>query len=156
MRGLKSITLVMGLCATLAASAAWAGDTSFVGRWHWNRALSTLPPGEPAPKDVVSEISRADSGAISWSVTIVTPDDQRHVVTFSAEAGGGARTISSDTSASARMSDETLQATFNGPAGRSDTQTCTVSADRKQMTCRGVLSDDQGHSVSYVDVYDRM
>ena len=58
--------------------------------------------------------------------------------------------------ASARMADETLQATFNGPAGRSDTQTCMVSANRKQMTCKGVLSDGQGHSVSYVDVYDRM
>jgi hypothetical protein len=73
-------------------------------------------------------------------VTIVTPDDQRHVVTFAAEADGSAKPISSDTSASARMSDEGLQATFSGPAGRSDTQTCSVSANRKQMTCRGVLT----------------
>jgi hypothetical protein len=156
MGGIRSTALVMSLCAALAATAAWAADSPFVGRWHWNRAQSTLPPGEPAPKDVVSEISRADGGAISWSITIVTPDDQRHVVTFAAETDGSAKPISSDTSASARMSDETLQATFNGPAGRSDTQTCTVFADRSQMTCRGVLSDEQGHSVSYVDVYERM
>ena len=45
---------------------------------------------------------------------------------------------------------------FNGAAGQSDTQTCTVSADRTQMTCKGVVSDGQGYSASYVDVYDRM
>ena len=156
MIGIRSSTMVMGLCAALVASAACADGSPFVGRWHWNPAQSTLPPGEPAPKDVVSEILRADGTSVSWSVTIVTPDDQKHVVTFEAEPGGGARPISGDTSASARLADETLQATFSGPAGQSDTQTCTVATNRKQMTCRGVLSDGQGHSVSYVDVYDRM
>src|SRR5438128_3636168 len=34
-------------------------SSSFVGRWHWNREQSTLPPGEPAPNDLISEISRA-------------------------------------------------------------------------------------------------
>jgi hypothetical protein len=156
MIGIRSVMLVMGLCAALAAGAACAEDSPFVGRWQWNRAQSTLPPGEPAPKDVVSEISRADGQSVSWSVTIVTPDDQRHVVAFEAEPGGAARPISSDTTAAARMVDETLQATFNGPAGQTDTQTCTVSANRQQMTCQGVLSDGQGHSMNYVDVYDRI
>lgn len=156
MIGIRSTALVMGLCAVLAASAARAEDSPFVGRWHLNQAQSTLPPGEPAPKDVVSEISRADPASVSWSVTIVTPDDQRHLVTFEAEPGGDAKRISSDTTASARAGGETLEATFNGPAGQSDTQTCTVSASRTQMTCKGVLSDGQGHSVSYLDVYDRM
>lgn len=156
MTGIRSTTLVMGLCVALAATAAWAEDSSFVGRWHWNPAQSTLPPGEPAPKDVVGEISRADGASVTWSVTIVTPDDKQHVVTFKADPSGDAQRISSDTTASARVGGETLQATFNGPDGQSDTQTCTVSADRTQMTCRGVLSDGQGHSVTYLDVYDRM
>jgi len=156
MIGIRSVTFVMGICAALAAGAACAEDSPFVGRWHWNQAQSTLPPGEPAPKDVVNEISRADGQSVSWSVTIVAPDNQRHVVAFEAEPGGDARRVSNDTTAAARMADETLQATFNGPAGQTDTQTCTVSTNRKQMTCKGVLSDGQGHSVSYVDVYDRM
>lgn len=155
MIGIRSTMLVMGLCAALAASAASAEESPFVGRWHWNRAQSTLPPGEPAPKDVVSDISRADGTSVAWSVTIVTPDDQRHIVTFEADPAGDAQ-HGIDTTASARMADETLQAMFNGPAGRSDTQTCAVSANRKQMTCKGVMSDGQGHSVSYVDVYDRI
>jgi len=155
MIGNRGTVLVMALCATLAAGVARAEDSPLVGRWHWNRAQSTLPPGEPAPKDVVSEISRAHGQSVSWTVTIVTPDDERHVVTFQADPAGAAQ-HGIDTTASARMADETLQATFNGPAGQSDTQTCTVSADRKQMTCNGVVTDGQGQSATYVDVYDRM
>jgi hypothetical protein len=155
MMRIRNSALVMGLGAALAATAAYAGDSPFVGRWHWNPAQSTLPPGEPAPKDVVSDISRAEGASVAWSVTIVTPDDQQHVVTFEADPAGDAQ-HGIDTTASARMADEALQATFNGPAGRTDTQTCTVSANRKLMTCRGVLSDGQGHSATYVDVYDRM
>jgi hypothetical protein len=155
MIGIRRTALLIGVSAALAASTAYAEDNPFVGRWHWNPAQSTLPPGEPAPKDVVSEISRADGPSVAWTVTIVTPDDQQHVVTFDADPTGNAQ-HGTDTTASARMADETLQATFNGPEGRSDTQTCTVSANRKQMTCKGVVSDGQGHSARYVDVYDRM
>jgi hypothetical protein len=68
--GIRSAALVMGVCSALAAGAAHAEDSPFVGRWHWNLAQSTLPPGGPAPKDVVSEISRADGQSISWSVAI--------------------------------------------------------------------------------------
>jgi len=153
--GIRSAALVMGVGAALAAGAAYAEGSPFVGRWRWNLAQSTLPPGVPAPKDVVSEISRADGQSIAWSVTIVTPDDVRHVVEFQADPAG-AVPQGANTTASARMADEALQATFNGAAGQSDTQTCTVSADRTQMTCKGLVSDGQGHSASYVDVYDRM
>jgi hypothetical protein len=155
MIGIRSTTLVMGLCAALAAGAAWAEDSPFVGKWHWNQAKSTLPPGESAPKEVTHEISKAEAGAVMWSVTVVTPDDQQHIVKFEADPSGEARRITSDTTATARLRNGTLQATFNGPAGQSDTQTCTVSDDRKQMTCNGVVSDGKGHSANYVDVYDR-
>jgi hypothetical protein len=138
------------LCAALAASAAHAEDSRFVGRWHWNQAQSTLPSGAAAPKDVVTAISQADGGAVSWVVTIVTPDDQQHVMTFT--AGGDAQPVASDTTASARLNGDTLQATFSGYAGQSDTLTCTVSANHTQMTCSGVLTDGHGHSVDYADV----
>jgi hypothetical protein len=157
MNRLRSITVIVGLCAALTASSAWAESSPFVGRWHWNRAQSTLPPGEPAPNDLISEISRADGNFVTWSVTIVTPDGQPHVVTFdSAAPNGESYRISSDTTASARLTGDTLQATFKGPAGRSDAQICTVSADQQHMTCRGVVTDGNGQAVNYVDVYDRM
>ncbi len=122
----------------------------------WNPAQSTLPPGELAPNDLTNEISRADGTYVTWSVTIVTPDGQPHVVTFDAAANEEFVPISSDTTASARLTGDTLQATFKGSTGQSDAQTCTVSADQQQMTCRGVLTDGNGQTMNYVDVYDRM
>ena len=154
MNRIRGINMVIGLCAVLAASSAWADDKPFVGRWHWNRAQSTTPPGEPAPDDLISEISRADSH-VKWSVTILTTDGQ-HVETFEAVANGKSHPISSDTSASCHVASDALQTTFKGPAGQSDAQTCSLSADQKQMTCRGVLTDSDGETVSYVDVYDKM
>jgi diguanylate cyclase (GGDEF)-like protein len=111
--------------------------------------LSVLPLDEL--KIDRSFISQAEPSA----VTIVTPDGQPHVVTFDAAANGESVRISSDTTASARLAGGTLQATFKGPTGRSDAQTCDVSADRRQMTCRGVLTNGD-QTVKYVDVYDRM
>jgi hypothetical protein len=156
MNRLRGVAVMVGLWAALTASTAWAEGGPFVGRWHWNRAQSTLPPGEPAPNDLTSEISRADGEHLTWSVTLVTPDGQPDVVTFDAPANGEASTVGNDTTASVRVTGDTLQATFRGPGGQSDAQTCTVAADQRQMTCRGVLTNGDGQTVTYVDVYDRM
>ena len=153
MGGIRSTAVVAGLWAAMAVSAARAEDSPFVGRWHWNQAQSTLPPGAMAPKDVMSEISQAEGGALSWTVTVVMPDDQQHAMTL--KAGPAPERVGSDTTASVRLSGEMLQTAFNGDAGQSDILTCTVSANHQQMTCNGVLSDGRGHSVNYVDVYDR-
>src|SRR6185295_18117716 len=123
MSRLRGTPVIVGLCAALMVSSAWAEGSPFVGRWHWNREQSTLPPGEPAPNDLISEISRADGTYVTWSVTIVTPDGQPHVVTFDARANGEFIRVSSDTTASARLAGDTLQATFKGPTGQSDAQT---------------------------------
>src|SRR5437899_11454949 len=131
----RGTTVIMGLCVALAAGAAWAESSPFVGRWHWNQAESTLPAGEPSPTDVVSEISRADGSSVTWSVTIVTPDGQPHVVTLEAGADGESHRISSDTTASVRLIGSGLQTTFTGPAGRSDVR----SEERrvgKECRCR--------------------
>lgn len=155
MNPLRGITVIMGLCAALTASAAWAESSPFGGRWHWNRAQSTLPPGEPVPHDLTCEIARVDSSHVQWSVTILTPAGRPHVETFAVTANGEFSPINSGTTASLRLTDDTLQATFKGPAGQSDAQTCTLSADQTQMTCRGVLTEGDGQTVHYVDVYDR-
>jgi hypothetical protein len=153
MIGTRRTALVIALCAALAASTAYATDNPFVGRWHWSPTQSTLPPGATAPRDVVSEISQ-DGAAVSWSVTVTMPDDQRHVMTF--KAGAEPARVGGDTTASAVLDADTLKTTFSGDAGQSDTLTCKISANHNQMTCDGVLNDGKGHSVSYVDVYDRM
>src|SRR2546430_16856958 len=90
------------------------------------------------------------------SATIVMPDGHPHVVTLEAGADGESHRISGDTTASVLLIGSGLQTTFKGPAGRSDVQTCTVSADHRKMTCKGVLTDGAGHTATHVDVYDRM
>jgi len=150
------IHIVMGLCAVLAASSVWAGGSPFVGRWHLNKAQSTLPPGEAAPNDFVHEISRADDSRVQWAITVVAADGRSYVETFDATASGAAHPLGNGTTVSFSLSGDTLRATFRGPAGQSDVQTCTLSPDQKQMTCRGILTGAKGPTVNYVDVYDRM
>ncbi len=156
MNRLRGIQVVAALCAALATSSAWADGSPFVGRWHLNRAQSTLPTGGPVPNDLASEISRADASQITWSVTVLTTDGRTLVETFNAVGDGEFHSLSGDTTASFRLTGNTLQSTFRGPTGQSDVQTCTVSTDQKQMTCRGVLNDGNGRTVNYVDVFDRM
>ena len=156
MTRLRGITMVMGLCAALLASSAWAESSLFMGRWRLNLAHSTLPPGGPMPKDLICDISRAEDSHVKWSVTVPTPEGRPHVEIFDTVANGEFYPLSSETTTSFRLTGDTLQATFKGPAGQSDAQTCTLSADHKQMICRGVLTEGDGQTVSYVDVYDRM
>jgi hypothetical protein len=157
MKRFRDIALIMGLCAGAATSAAWAESGEFVGRWHWDRAQSTVPPGEPAPDDVTIEISRADRSHLSWSLTVLTSRDSGpHVETFDAPADGEFRPINSDTTASFRLTGGTLQATFKGPTGQLDAMTCTLSTNNKMMTCNGATSRGAGQTTRYVDVYDKM
>jgi len=152
---LEGITVIMGLCLLLATSSAWAESSPFEGRWQWNRTQSTPPPGAPVPQDLLCDIAKTESSHVRWSITILTTEDQPYVETFDVTANGEFAPISSETTASVRLTADTLQATFKGPAGQSDSQTCTLSADRTQMTCRGVLTVGEGQTVNYVDVYDR-
>lgn len=156
MSRLKLARSVMSLCFVLAAGSAWADSSGFVGRWHLNRAQSILPPGEPVPSDVIAEILRADSTHVRWSLTVIAAQGQNSVETFDAVANGEFYPINSDTTAAFRLNGNLLQSTFKGPSGQTDTLTCTLSADQRKMTCRGALSDGDGRTTNYVDVYDRM
>ena len=156
MSGLGFTKWVIGLGIVLAAGSAWADSSAFVGRWHLNRTQSILPPGEPVPNDVIAEISRADSTHVRWSLTVVAAQGQNSVETLDAVANGEFYPINSDTTAAFRLYGNLLQSTFKGPSGQTDTLTCTLSADQRKMTCRGALSDGDGRTTNYVDIYDRM
>lgn len=150
----------MGIGLAIAAGALLVGsahaDTNpFVGRWHWNHTQSTLPPGEPAPDDLVTEISSDEDEKLRWSVTI-TAEGQTHDETFDAVANGEFHPVGDKTTAAFRLLGDSLQATFKGPSGQSDTFTCTISEDRRKMTCKGTVDQGDGKAANYTDVYDRM
>jgi hypothetical protein len=115
-----------------------------------------MPPGEPVPSNVTAEIFRADSAHLKWSLTAIDSQGQENVESFDAPANGEFYPINSDTTAAFRLAGSTLQGTFKGPSGETDDLTCTAASDQKTMSCKGVLSDGQGHTTNYADVYDRM
>lgn len=150
------IKVLIGLCFMSTAGSAWADSNSFVGRWHLNQAQSTLPAGAPAPKDVVAEFSRVDGTHVKWSLTVLASQGQTSVETFDTVANGEFYPINSDTTAAFRLNGNSLQATFKGPTGQTDTLSCTLTADLKKMICKGALISGDGRMTNYVDVYDRM
>jgi hypothetical protein len=150
------MAIIVGVPMQFGASA-WAAENPFVGRWHLNGAESTAPPGKPRSMDVTADILRADSTHMRWSITIPGAQGQQpDVETFDVPANGEFYSISGDTTAAFRLSGSSVQATFKGPAGQTDAQTCTLTSDRRKMTCKGMLSDGRGRTADYVDVYDRI
>jgi hypothetical protein len=146
-----------GLVA-VAAGPAFGQSGGFTGKWRWNMGQSTMVPGEPPPKAIILEIAQAAGGKLKWTVTETDPSGQPHVESFDGVADGKQRPLQGgegQTTASFTITDSGLSASFKSPDGASDSWTCSVSGDSRQMTCRGTESDGKGHSEPYTDVYDR-
>jgi hypothetical protein len=149
------VASMFAVVVLLPPSPAQAQESPFTGRWHLNKALSKLPPGEAAPADLVIDILRADNLHMRWAVTIADDKGQTDVVTFDTPANGEFYFIDADTSVSFRLTGSSLQATFKNPNGPTDTMGCTLSGDQRQMTCNGTLTQQGGTAIRYVDVFDR-
>jgi hypothetical protein len=141
------------------AGAAWADDPSFTGRWRWNRAESTVAPGEALPKDIITEIASADRARVRWSVTITDSRDAKHTQSFDGPPDGQPHPVDGSIhgeTAAFTLAGNAMKAVFKNPAGESDTVTCTLSNDLRKMTCRGTVVEAKGRSSNYIDVYDRL
>ena len=144
------------LCLAAAGAARADGNSPFIGHWHWDRALSQLPPGEPAPTDMSLDFERVDAVHVRWTVTVKDAQGRPALESHDTPGNGEFYPINEDTTASFRMlAPDRLQASFKGPAGETDSMTCTVAPDRRKMTCEGAKSAGGGKAVSYIDVYDR-
>jgi len=86
MNRLRGITMVMGFCAVLAASALGQREP-LRGPLALELAQSTLPPGEPVPQDLLCEL-HGWRASREMAVTILTPAGRPHVETFEAAATG--------------------------------------------------------------------
>jgi hypothetical protein len=155
---MRSRALAALLLAVSVGVAAAAGQSPFVGTWHWNRTASKSPPGEPLPRDVVLDITNADARQVDWRLTIVDPDGERGVQSFKGSGGGKPVAVQGrdDGSTGAfTVTATTLVSLYTYPKGATDRASCTLSADGKRMTCQGVENDGKGHTARYTDVYDR-
>jgi len=154
-RGLAAL----GLLTLTCAGAASAEDPSFTGRWRWNKAESTVAPGEALPKDILTEIASAQQSRVQWTVTITDIRDAKHTQSFDGPADGQPHPVVGSVqgeTAAFTVGDNSMQAVFRNPAGESDTVMCTLSNDRRKMTCRGTVVESKGRSSNYIDVYDRL
>jgi hypothetical protein len=155
----------MRLCLTIAAlsmlvaGAAVAAEPSpFIGAWHWNPSASVEVPGEPQPRDVVLDITRADPAGVAWRLTILDEKGEREVQSFNGPGDGKPVAVEgrSDGSTGAfTVTASEMDSVYAYPGGATDRSRCALSPDRKRMTCRGTESDGKGHAANYVDVYDR-
>ncbi len=143
------------LSACVLPSMARAQASPFVGHWHLNLALSKQPPGETPPRDIVTDIARADAMHVRWTLTVTDAQGQTDKSTFDLAANGEFYPISGDTTAAVQLTAATLQATFLDSTGQTDKLTCTLTPDGRRMTCNGMISQGSGNMANYVDVFDR-
>jgi hypothetical protein len=154
----RTILFTSAVISVFSIASAEADPASFVGRWHWSRAESSLAPGEPAPKDILLNITDTANGRLKWTLTEVDPAGQSHVQSFDGASNGTPTKVTGSddgTTAGFTLGADALKAVFRGPQGESDSWGCALSADQRKMTCKGTESDGKGHSMNYTDVYDR-
>ncbi len=154
------INAVAAAAAALSVSSVALGAedaAAFVGEWHWNKAESSVIPGEPLPREVVLRIASATPAHVQWTLTRTDADGSQHTESFSGSGGGqpGPITGAPDTTGAFTVNATALEASYQSKDGSTDRTSCTLASDRRKMTCRGTESDGKGHSMNYVDVYDR-
>ncbi len=150
--------LIAAMLVLLLGSATLAADGAFVGQWHWNHAESTVPAGAPLPKDIILNITSATPQNVTWTVTVIDQQGQQHVESFSGSGDGKPGKLTGGApgmSAASTVAATTFETVFTNEDGSTDRSTCSVSGDRKKMTCRGVESDGKGQTANYTDVYER-
>jgi hypothetical protein len=158
MKHLSVMASAIGLLASVGSVSAWAGSDPFTGTWHWNRAASSTTPGEPVPKDVTLQIASANAAKVESTITLTDDQGQKHVSQFNGVGDGKPRALAGGgqgVTVAFTLTGTSLQTTVRSPDGGSDIQTCTVSPDQRQLSCKGTESDGKGHSQDYTDVYDR-
>jgi hypothetical protein len=153
----RLIAALLALAALSMTPAARADAPMFVGKWHWNPKESSTAPGEPLPRDVVLNITSADKARVQWSVTTIDNKGAQTVKSFVGTGDGKAGPVTGDpgTTGAFTLADTTMESVYTSADGSTDRATCSVSSDRKKMTCRGAESDGKGHSTNYTDVYNR-
>jgi hypothetical protein len=138
---------------------AYAAEGPFTGpaTWTWNASQSKTADANAPTKSMVLKITRDDGTNLAWLLTVVDAKGATHKMSWSgaydgkerpAKGGGGAAAFT-------KGGDGSIKIAFKEKDGSTGDETCTVSSDRKKMTCNGTVKGKDGRTVDYTDIYDR-
>ena len=102
--------------------------------------------------------SSADVAHVVWHLTTTDEKGEHQSQSFDGTGDGKPVPIPGATDGATQASTvtaTTIENTFTNRDGSSERESCSLSPDRKRMTCRGTDSDGKGHNFTYIDVYDR-
>jgi hypothetical protein len=145
------------LAATLLLPCvAVAADTPGPATWTWNAKESVLATGMPAPKSTVLKITKDDGNHLAWSMTTIDSKGKTHTMSWSGAYDGKERPAKGGGDAAFTKGDNgAINVSFKEKDGSSGKESCTISDDKKKMTCKGTMTAKDGKTSDYTDVYDR-
>jgi hypothetical protein len=156
-RGFWPAVALLGLLVCLA-DPAFARPDSLVGKWRFNPGQSELLPGEPAPDELIMDITKDDGRVFQWTVTVRLPGGQSGATHFDGAIDGKAYPVKGrpgSTSTFTWLSDGSLKQVSESPGGFS-TEICTFPPSGKRFVCEARQVDAQGHAAAYTEVFDRV
>jgi hypothetical protein len=146
------------LALITAAGGAVARPASLQGRWRLDPRESEMAAGEAPPAELVMTITRDDSTAFCWTVTVRMADGQGGATRFAGAIDGKPYPVEGrpgSTSAFSWTRDGALKQVSES-AGGIAVERCTFSADVRKMTCEGRQTDVTGRATGYVEAFDRL
>jgi hypothetical protein len=140
----------------LVPVAAFAADGPLTGPSTWTRNATESKTAGEAPKSQVLKVTKDDGTNLAWSMTWVDPKGKTQKMSWSGAYDGKERPAKGGGAASfTKGSENSTKVSYKEKDGSTGEETCTVSSDKKKMTCKGTVKGKDGKSVDYTDVYDR-
>jgi hypothetical protein len=156
---MKQALRTLSLFVLIFAAASWlsAQSSPFDGTWKLNPAKSKGPAGT-IPKEQTAKITTIGD-QIQTEVTGTNADGTPIQIKYVTPVNGGAGKVLSggpyDGVSRKNIDAHTREVSYMQGGKEALHITAVLSKDGKTMTINGKETDDQGHSVSSVTIYDK-
>jgi hypothetical protein len=84
----RNLMAAAAVALSFSTTALAADDGAFAGEWRWNKAESSVIPGEPLPREVVLRIASATPARVQWTLIRTDADGGQHTESFAGSGGG--------------------------------------------------------------------
>jgi hypothetical protein len=151
---MRNILLTASLLLLPVVAFAAEGPMTGPATWTWN-AKESKTAGE-APKSMVLKVTKDDGTHLAWSMTATDTKGKVNKMSWTGAYDGKERPAKGGgVAAFSKGSDGSTKIAYKDPAGGTGEEICTVTGDKKKMTCEGTMKGKDGKSADYTDVYDR-